>query len=267
MKATIGYFQTLVGFSLSSLIAGLLMYHTLIGVSPVQAADHYNLERGLPVQVEDTIPTPYRNREIQGLLQWERKDDGDDRFTAEPRLEYGIFRNAQVSLAVPFEFGSDVEDDGLGDIELGMLYNFNQESFVLPATALSLEIAFPTSDESDGIQTTLKFIASKTIGRTSSWHRVHLNAAWNYNGDPDDDERRNYYTAIIGYDVRITGDMLLVLDFIREQQKEEDRDSNIVEAGIRYQLTPLTVIALGAGAGIGDESPDFRAAMAFQRSF
>jgi hypothetical protein len=32
-------------------------------------------------------------------------------------------------------------------------------------------------------------------------------------------------------------------------------------------LTPLALVGIGIGAGIGDESPDVRATIAFQHSF
>lgn len=35
-------------------------------------------------------------------------------------------------------------------------------------------------------------------------------------------------------------------------------NTNIIEAGIRRQLNPLTVLSFGAGAGIIEESPKFR---------
>lgn len=41
-------------------------------------------------------------------------------------------------------------------------------------------------------------------------------------------------------------------------QLDEDREANLVEAGVRWQLTPLTVLSAGAGAGFLDESPQFR---------
>ncbi len=53
---------------------------------------------------------------------------------------------------------------------------------------------------------------------------------------------------------------------MREQEKEEDIDINLVEAGLRYQLTPLTVIAAGVGVGVGEDSPDLRVTLAFQHS-
>jgi hypothetical protein len=61
--------------------------------------------------------------------------------------------------------------------------------------------------------------------------------------------------------------MMLVTDFVREQEREKDKTANILEAGIRRQLDPLTVLAIGVGAGIGPDSPDIRVTGAFQRSF
>ncbi|EKD39267.1 MAG: hypothetical protein ACD_75C00458G0002, partial [uncultured bacterium] len=242
---------------LSIIVIGIVAVSSTLSVPSAYGADHYNLEPGIPVQLEDSLPTPYRNREIQGLFRWEQADDGDDLFLLAPRLEYGLLPNGQMAIDVPFEFGSAVEEEGLGDIKADLLYNFNQESVIFPALSLASAIAFPTSDDSDGIETKLTFIASKTVGR-SRWQRIHLNASWHFNDDSDDEKRRNYYSGIIGYDVVIIPDLLLVLDFIREQQEKENHEANIFEAGLRYQLTPLTVLALGTGAGIGDESPDFR---------
>lgn len=48
---------------------------------------------------------------------------------------------------------------------------------------------------------------------------------------------------------------VLVLDFIREEQVGKVRETNLAEAGIRYQLTTLTILAAGAAAGIGEDSP------------
>jgi hypothetical protein len=252
-----------VGIFLSMMVAGLFRP----GMVPVHASDHFNLEEGLPVQVEDALPTAYRNREVQGVLRWEHTKEGDERLLLEPRFELGIWRNTEVEVKVPFNYGSGVEDKGIGDVEFSALYNFNHETLLLPAFALSGAAVFPTSDAGEGVDTRAKFIATKTIGKSSLFHRLHLNLVWNHNTDRLHDERRNYYTGIIGYDRAITADAFLVLDFVREQQKEKDKSFNLLEAGIRYQCNPLTVVAFGVGAGIGDDSPDFRATVGFQRSF
>ena len=90
-----------------------------------------------------------------------------------------------------------------------------------------------------------------------------MNAAWTNNAEAEDDERDDMYKFVIGYDRRLNADTVLILDYVREQEKEKNEEINLVEAGIRCQLTPLTVIAAGAGAGIGEDSPDFRITLAF----
>jgi hypothetical protein len=236
------------------------------GIVPLHAADHYNLEEGLPVEVEDALPTAYRNREVQGLARWDHTKEGKERFRLEPRFEFGLWRNLEAEVSVPFNYGSAVEDKGIGDVEVSALYNFNQETLLFPALALSGTAIFPTSDEGEGVDTRAKFIATKSIGRSAKFHRLHLNFVWNHNTDPLHDERDDYYSGIIGYDRAITADAFLVLDLVREQQKEKDQTYNLFEAGIRYQCNPLTVLTFGVGTGIGDDSPDIRVVVGFQRS-
>lgn len=231
------------------------------------AADHYNLEEGLPVELTDTIPTKYRNTEAQGFFRWEHTGEGEEKFLLVPRLEYGLWLNTQLSVDAPFEFGEAIEDDEFKTVGVELFYNFNQEGLYFPAVALAAKADFPVGDEEDGVDTTVKLILSKTIGRSAQWQRLHLNAAWTNNSEAADDERDDLYKFIVGYDRRMNADTILVLDYVREQEKERGEEINLVEVGIRYQLTPLTVIAAGAGAGIGEDSPDFRLALAFQHSF
>jgi hypothetical protein len=230
------------------------------------AADHTNLEEGLPTELTDAMPTKYRNTEIQGLARWGRTEKGEEKFLIEPRLEYGLWLNTQLSIVAPYEFGQAVEEDEFKTIGVELFYNFNQEGFYIPAVALAGKADFPVGDEPEGIDTTAKLILSKTVGRTANWHRVHFNVDWMHNDDAADDERRNHYKFILGYDRLLNADTILVLDLVREQEREEKVDINLVEAGIRYQITPLTVIAGGVGVGVGEDSPDFRVTLAFQHS-
>jgi len=253
--------------TLPAIVAVLVVAAFPMGdLSLALAADHMNLEEGIPVEIEDALPTAYRNIEIQGLFHWDREYNGDDRFTSEARLELGPFRNTQLEIDVPFLWGDAVEEDGLGAVRLGALYNFNQETLLVPAFALAGDLELPTNDESEGVDTTLKFILTKTIGRSSVLQRIHVNGSWKHNSEAEGDEREDYYVAVAGYDVRVTPDTMLIIDFVREQDEMKDEEASIVEVGLRYQLTPLTVLALGAGAGIGDESPDVRVMVGFQHS-
>lgn len=225
--------------------------------------DHVNLEEGLPTSLEDAYPTAYRNREFQFVTRYERGRDGTDRVTLNPRVEFSLFRNSQFKIEAPFYTGSG-DKTGSGDIRVEGFYNFNTESRKLPAFAISGRIIAPSGRNSRGVDTAIKFIATKSI--SNRFDRLHVNLELERNGGARFDERNTLYTAIVGYSGRVGADTLFVADFVRRQERLRGENSNIIEAGIRRQINPLTVISFGAGVGIGEQSPRFQFRIGIQRS-
>jgi hypothetical protein len=255
----------------TSLTGGLVLAVALIlellpgpGLRGAGAADHYNLEEGLPVQVVDAYPIAYGGREVLGRVQYDQTPAGKDLVILEPRLEYGFAPNAQAELSVPFRVGTG-NKAGSGDIVLGALYNFNTESLSVPAFSLAARADFPSGRDSRGIDTTLKFIATKTLG-TRSMQRLHLNLAWTHNAAPEAGERQDGYLAILGFSRPLTADTLAVVDFVREHEVRGKETSNFLELGLRRQLTPLAVITFGGGADVSEEASVFRGVIGFQYS-
>jgi len=235
-------------------------------VTKAQAADHTNLEEGLPTEVEDAYPIAYLGRELQFQGRYERTDDGKNQFVLDPRLEYGFARNWQARINVPFRLGSG-DRTGSGDIGLEAFYNFNTESLSTPAFAVSARADLPTGKNSHGVDTQFKFIATKTLGAGTRLQRLHLNLIYRNNAKAQATERSNRYGVVLGYSQRLNADTVGILDFVREQELERGKTSNILEVGLRRQMTPLRTLAIGAGVGIGQESPKFRITTAFQQSF
>lgn len=234
----------------------------LTAVAPAQT-DHVNLEEGLPTQLEDAYPTAYRNREIQFFTSYERTRDGRDRVTLQPTLEFGVFRNAELKFTAPF-FAGSADKRNSGDIQAELLYNFNTESHALPAFAVVGRVTAPSGRRSAGLDTAVKFIATKSI--SNRFDRLHVNLELERNGAARFDERNTLYRAIFGYSGRVGADTLLVADFVRKQERLRGENSNVIEAGIRRQINPLTIITFGAGVGIGEQSPRFQIRIGIQRS-
>lgn len=230
------------------------------------AADHTNLEEGLPTDLTDAVPIGYLGREVQGFLRYQHDDGGAEDFLGEARLEFGFPRNAQISVSGSYRFG-EVEPDGFQPTRLEGLYNFNQESRWLPSTALAAALDFPTGNDSHGFDPTVKAILTKTVPFTERFQQIHLNFEWRFNDDVQPDERSGGWRAIAGYSVRLGPQALGILDVLREVQLEDGHEQNIAEAGLRYQLTPLAVVSGAVGAGFGDESPDVRIRLGIQYSF
>lgn len=232
-----------------------------------RAADHNNLEPGIPTQVEDAYPIPYLGREIKGYTRYDRTRDNKDLLLIAPVVEYGFARNWQASISVPYRVGNSQNTTGSGNPEVEVFYNFNTESLSLPAFAVSVHEGFPGGKGHAGIDSQIKLIATKTLGPGDHLDEVHLNLVYLNTGRPEEDMRRNRYQAIVGYSRRLQIDNLLVADFVRSQDQFQRQNSNIVEIGLRHQATPQTLYAVGIGAGIGDQSPKLRLTFGFQHSF
>lgn len=244
-----------------SILLLTLTIHPQIGT-----ADHSHVEEDLPISVDSAYPIPYLGREFQTYFRYGRQDDGADKFTYEARLEYGIFPNAEIKVGAPYIFGN-YEPDGFGDVHTEFLYNFNQETVFWPAFSLAGGVEIPIEDHSKGYDPFIKALLTKTIGSDYLFDQVHLNFAWYFNDDVQMDERDYRYEVIIGYSVAINTSLIFLTDFKREAEFEDDHESNLVEFGLRFQATPLTVISGGVGFGIGDESPDAQITIGLQRAF
>lgn len=257
----------------SPLLLLLLFLAILLVSSSAQAqSDQVNLEDDLGASVEDAYATAYKNREIQAAVRYRKTSDNKNEWYISPSLEYGIFRNTQVELSVPF-YAGNAHTSGAKDIRVSALYNFNQESVIVPAFAIVGRAVLPTGDESDGVDLTGRIILTKTI--TSRLDRIHLNFDYTYNAQPvlhaEDDqelsERSRFVTATVGYSGRIGPTTVLVADFVWDQTKYRNQLSRIVELAFREQVTPRLVISLGGGVGLGDDSPKFQGSFSFQRAF
>jgi|GEM_PF-521861 len=232
----------------------------------VEASDHWNLEEELPTEVEDAYASDYLTPELQSLFRYERIHNGGERFVLSPRLLYGFDKQWQAKVAVPFLFGS-ADNTGSGTVALEVLHQFTQESAYAPALAFAVGLGLPSGVRSHGVDTELKVIGTKAFGKSYLEHRVHVNLAWNHNTDPLVNERTDRYVAILGYSHPIPADIVLVMDFAREQELDRTRTANLAEVGFRRMVTPVSVVSLGAGLDVSKEFPGFRVTIGFQYSF
>lgn len=235
-------------------------------VAAPASAEVLEVERGYPLTLEDAYPLGYLGREFRTTTRYQRGDDGSDEFRITTEVEIGFPRNGAITVSQPFILGN-VEPDGVGNTEVEFLYNLNQETRVLPAFAVGALAEFPTNDDAHGTDPGVELVATKTLPGTWHSHRVHLNLLYQANDEVQPGERGGRYMAVFGYSVILTNEMLLVADIVREQTMEEDEEHNLAEVGLRYQLTPRSILSGGLGFGFGDESPDTRATFGLQIAF
>jgi hypothetical protein len=225
----------------------------------------HNLERGLPLEVQDTAVTDTGKVQVQLSTVNETFGQTADRFQIEPNIQWGFAENAHLFVYSPFYISNDpTVRSGSGDIHVGVLYNFLAEGPVIPSLALSAEAVAPTGVASDGLDYAIELIADKQITKESSEDRLHLNLRWDHNSIPGSTERQDRYEYVIGYSRKITDKTVLVLDFFRRDELQHGQASNVLEIGALFQLSQRVTLGAGLGTGIDDNSPDMRFSLSLQ---
>jgi len=230
------------------------------------AADHRNLDSALPLTVEDAYPLKFREPAFQFLSSYRNLRGGGRQGEVLAELEYGIARDVQVNLATHLFGRTRGKNEGSGNVEAGLLYNFNTETLRAPALAAKVEAEFPTGVDSSGVDVTVKGILTKSAGH----HRVHLNLGQILAASPQLDERKHRWEGVIGWDRPVGLQKVLIVDVAaRESEKRGDPVATTVEAGIRQQITPLLVAYFGIGVGLrgGAGKQPFSVGFGLTRSF
>jgi hypothetical protein len=237
-----------------------------VAAPAASASDVYDLQRNFPLGVEDTTTADQGSVQVQASARYERTSDGEDQLTLEPQLQYGVLPNLQLELSYPIIAG-DADRTGSGDLTFAALYIFLQEENARPALAVRAQVELPTGVGSDGLDTDIRVILTKTINEGPSQDRIHLNVDWLHNAAAAQDERSNAFVGVVGYSRKLSERTVFLADLVREEQEQEGLDSTILEGGVLHQLNDKITLAAGVGAGIGEDSPDFRITVGVQFSF
>jgi len=221
-----------------------------LGARPATAIDHKNLDEGRPLRLDDAYSIATGEIAVEAGVGFTLQRRGSNRGFFPVELLYGAFPNLQVGIGTSLATDPREIDERpkSGDLRLGVLYNFNQETLTLPAFAVKVGLDTPTGVDARGFAVEAKGIVTKSVERLS----VHLNAGYEFLTSSRDEERDGRYKLALGgsYPVgapkftRVT----IVGDVFAEQSVAR-REPTVVgtEVGLRYQLTPRIVWDVGIG--------------------
>lgn len=227
------------------------------------AIDHKNLDEGRPLRLEDAYAISTGEIALEAGAGFTLRRRGSDRGFFPIEVLYGAFPNFQVGVGTKLSTDPREIDESTksGDLRIGALYNLNQETLVMPAFGVKLEVEVPTGVDSKGVDVELKGIVTKSFERLS----LHFNAAYVFLTDTDRGERDGRYELILGASYPVGAPKFtratLIADVFTEQSTHRG-ESNVVgtEIGLRYQLTPRMVWDVGVGtefSGPSGRSPFF----------
>lgn len=236
-------------------------------VTPILLADErLPVERGIPLEISEADPIPHRSRNFSFFSRYENTAADRDYWSLVSRMRYGIARDWEVSVELPLQSGRPNAGNGIGDLRIEALYQFLSERRFFPSASVFGALSLPTAQGSQGWDPTIGILASRNLGLGGLDHRLHFNFSFHHNAKADN-QRDNCLKLLVGYDLRIGADTLLLVDFIREEESDRRLTSNMVEIGIRREFNRDTTVGAGFGIGLDDQSPDFRVTLGLQRVF
>jgi hypothetical protein len=243
-------------------VRAALLIAFLIGTQWAWALDHDNLDPNRPIQMEDAYAIPKGEIGIESGVRFNDRRAGRTRFVFQPQIIYGAFNNAQLEIQgdIFTDPSSLVGANKSGDLHVGLLYNFNTETLAAPAFAMRVETDLPTGVQSQGVDSQVTGILTRSIGRL----RFHLNAGYTFLGSAQGLERNRAYRVVaamsypIGYPHRFR-ETLIVDVYTRQSDLVGQRNNTGVEIGLRHQLSSRVV--LDGGVGTEFYGPTDRAAV------
>ena len=228
--------------------AGAVALLILTACAPIAcAADHRNLDAGIPVTVEDAYTVKFREPTFQGIFAYQRLRGSVNQRGLLPELEYCIARDWQLDVGSRLFGRSRGKSEASGNLDVSVLHNFNTETLRLPAFALRAAAEFPTGVDARGVDFTLKGIVTKSLG----YNRAHLNVSGTRAGSREGGRRRSRWEGVLGWDRPVGLQSLLIADVVvRQSERRGSAAATELEIGIRRQITPRQVVSFGVGAGL-----------------
>jgi len=217
---------------------------------PAIALDHDNLDPNRPIAMEDAYAIPKGEIGLESGVSVNDRREGRTRLVFQPQVIYGAFDNTQIEIQGDLftDPSSLAGANKSGDLHLGVLYNFNTETLSLPAFAARVELDLPTGVDSQGMDTQLTGIMTRSFGR---W-RAHLNAGYTFLGSPQGQERNGTYRVIaavsypLGYPTSFR-DTLIMDVYTRQSDLKGQSNNTGIQVGLRHQLTSRIVLDSGLG--------------------
>jgi hypothetical protein len=160
-------------------VRGLILGSLLVclGRSASAQSEYRNIEGGRPVRVSDASPTELHGLDLDlTTVRVDKLSFGRYRLQVEPRVSYGIFPRADISVRALgfYREPSAVPRGTVAGVGIGGEYQLKMESLHLPAIAMAGEVWLPTGPSASVPAYSVKALTTRSF----PLGRLHLNAAY-----------------------------------------------------------------------------------------
>ena len=200
--------------------------------------------------------------------RFERAASGGSAHIFGAELSYGLFRNGQVGIELPFAAVDQGPETtwGLAGLRAFGLYNISTESGAWPAVSVRADLAMPVgANGGNATRGGVQLLATRSFGA----QRVHLNVSGA--AGPDDGaavESLPQWSAGAAVDrTFIRESLLLIGELYALRHGSGEPTQAIASVGARWQLTPTLVVDGGVGRRLSSAGPDVTVTFGVSHAF
>jgi hypothetical protein len=228
--------------------------------------DVVDVANGLPITIDDAGTQEYGTWSSQFATHYLRNVDGKNSLFIDPELQYGLMKNVEISVDMPYTL--EMIDGSHGDnVTATVKYNFLEEGDGIPALTIQEAFGLPTADDAAGTDLTTSFLLTKHILPHYGVTAVYFNANWTRFGAIDSDERRNAYSTAAGFSHAIAARTSLVADLAEQNEEDKGRSDTLAEIGLRQGINKDLILSFGGGVGLNKDAPDYTATIGVEYGF
>lgn len=213
---------------------------TTVTTSTTEYGEGWGLDG--PYFLRSADPVPPGEVELKFIYGYEDEED-DHAHELGFVLEWGVVEDIEFILETEAEVG-DGGIEGNGDIEeLGFHFRHWREDGWLPAFATRHLVRIPTGYHSDGVDYLGRALLTWTLA-PDAW-RLHFNP-WlkSVNGNREEDTRWFQWGAAIGFDYRVSDELLFIVDYHNRSSEEYgSRNQQSIELGADWEFAEKQKLA------------------------
>ena len=177
-------------------------------------------------------------------------------------LTTGIVPRLDIALAAGYVFLSPDEgtkENGIGDLELALKWNFLEERGNVPGLALKIGSTLPTGDEQNGLGSggydlSAVLIAGKAVGNVE----FYLNLGYNRIDKTAEGDKSDIYTASFAGNWEMIESLALVGEVLYESPGADGEDAPVAAtAGLVWEIADNFSVDIGGRVGLTDTAPDW----------
>lgn len=242
---------------------------TLLAAASPALADPQALSTFVPVQTQDALVVRTGVLELQGTGVYTRdthNSRGPDLLNLSPTLKLGPVKGVQLDISVPYAVGNQ-SGANQGSSGFDALYQFTDPSPTFPALAIQAGYQIPYGAGHHTDQWFVRGLATQWLGSNDKAPRLHLNFDYTHVNTPSSTQRKDVMLILGAVSMLLTDQTALVLDIVHGAKTTKRENQTIVDAGLRWEINDEWSLSGGVGAGIGQQSPQFRVIFAIQKEF